>query len=85
MFAIQGDIGGEARVSEREFGIGQCAVSEVTVFLPDDVPFGELQRPRRRPPHAFASNLRSSNAGGLGGGRPVSDSHRARMFSIVSP
>lgn len=42
MFADQGDIGGETRTIEREFGIGQCAVSEVTAFLPDHVPFGEL-------------------------------------------
>ena len=34
---------------------------------------------------ACASSLRSSCAGGLGGGSPVSASQRAMMFSMVSP
>ena len=35
MFAIQGGIVGEARIVERAFGIGPCALTEVMALLQD--------------------------------------------------
>ena len=35
MFALQGDIVGEARIVERAFGVGLCALTEAMAWLQD--------------------------------------------------
>ena len=35
VFALQGDIVGEARIVERAFGLGPCALTEAILWLQD--------------------------------------------------
>ena len=38
MFAIQGGVVGEARIVERAFGIGPCALTEAMTLLQNHLP-----------------------------------------------
>ena len=41
MFALQGGIVGEARIVERAFGLGPCALTEAMALLQDRLASGE--------------------------------------------